>query len=197
MARVCLKCGKELSKHYPANYCEDCQQKQLEKMIADGEDLVDAESYAAMLGLYSAEQLKRLARKDVLASRIPYVRQWLWRRKVIEDWFKQKQREGDVFRKTAMGIASNLRVCNNNVILRAMSYTVGNEVYGQEYALATKDAARIDELELVEVDRSTALKILEDLPKKDFPELEGLADWKDTSFDKIHENLLVRLESYF
>ena len=197
MGRLCLRCGAVLNQYNLGKLCFPCQKKQLEQRTTYDDEVIDAEDFAYMLGLTNAESVKRLARKGKLPPRLPETKKYSWRKKVVEDWFKQKQREGDVFRKTAMGIASNLRVCSNDVVLCAMSYTVGNKVYGREYALTTKDAARIDELELVEVDRSIALKILEDLPKKDFPELEGLADWKDTPFDKINENLLVRLRAYF
>ena len=198
MARVCLQCGKELSQYYTANFCYACQENNLKNKMADGEDLVDAEGYAALLGLYSVEQLKRLARKDVLAPRIPEIRQWLWRRKDIEDWFKRKQREGDVFRKAAMGIASNLRRCSNDPFISAPFDTVGSIIYGQEYVVATGGAGlTTDLIKLVEVDKSIASKVLEELPSKDFPELEGITDWSQLPYDRIHEAFLIKLEAYF
>jgi len=198
MARVCLQCGKELSQYYTANFCYTCQEKKLKKMIADGEDLVDAEGYAAMLGLDSTEQLKRLARKGVLAPNIPAIKQWRWRRKDIEAWFKQKQRAGDVFRKTAMGIASNLRTCRyDSVICSSLSDKIGNKVYGQELVLGTTDTGRVEPITLVKVDRTAALKMLEQLPKEDFPELIGITDWADLTYDSSNEDFIVRLEAYF
>ena len=166
-------------------------------MIIGDEDLVDAEGYAPMLGLDSAEQLRRIARDGKLAPRIPAIKQWRWRRKDIEDWFKQEQRAGDVFRKAAMAIASNLRRCSNDSVIYAPSDTIGSKVYGQEYVLATVELGRVKLIKLVEVDRPIALKILEDLPEKDFPELVGIVDWEDLPYDRINEDLIVRLESYF
>ena len=198
MANVCWQCGEELSRYHTGYLCDACQGKQLEKMIIDDEDLVDAEGYAAMLGLDSAEQLKRVARKGMLAPNIPAIRPWRWRRKDIEAWFKQKQRAGDVFRKTAMGIASNLRTCRyDSVICSSLSDKIGNKVYGQELVLGTTDAGRVEPIDLVKVDRTTALKMLGRLPKEDFPELIGITDWEDLPYDRINEDLIVRLESYF
>ena len=92
MKRVCSECGEPLNSYHLGNLCYVCEGKQLEKVITDHEDLVDVGGYADILGLHSEEQLKRLARKGVLAPRIPAIKRWLWRRKDIEDWFKQKQR---------------------------------------------------------------------------------------------------------
>jgi len=198
MAHVCRQCGRELHRYQTGNLCHACQEKRLEKMITDDEDLVDAEGYAPMLGLDSAEQLRRIARKGVLAPNIPAIKQWRWRRKDIEDWFKQKQRAGDVFRKTAMGIASNLRTCRyDSVICSSLSDKIGNKVYGQELVLGTTDAGRVEPIDLVKVDRSVALNALEQLPKKEFPELIGITDWADLTYDRINEDFIVRLEAYF
>ena len=198
MASVCRQCGKGLHRYQTGNLCHACQEKRLDKMITDGEDLVDAQGYADMVGLDSAEQLKRLARDGELAPRIPVIKKWLWRIKDIEAWFKQKQRAGDVFRKTAMGIASNLRTCrNDSVICLSLSDKIGSKVYGQEDVLGTTDAGRVEPITLVKVDRAVALKALEQLPKEDFPELSGIADWSDLTYDRINENLIVRLEAYF
>lgn len=198
MAHVCRQCGRELHRYQTGNLCHACQEKRLEKMITDDEDLVDAEGYAPILGLDSAEQLRRIARKGVLAPNIPAIKQWRWRRKDIEDWFKQKQRAGDVFRKTAMGIASNLRTCRyDSVICSSLSDKIGNKVYGQELVLGTTDAGRVEPIDLVKVDRSVALNALEQLPKKEFPELIGITDWADLTYDRINEDFIVRLEAYF
>ena len=126
MARVCRHCGKRLNQYNTGNLCYACQEKRLKEMKADDEDLVDAEGYADMLGLDSAEQLKRLARDNLLAPRIPVIRKWRWRKKDIDVWFKQKQRAGDVFRKTAMRIASNLRRCSNDPVICAPFDTIGS-----------------------------------------------------------------------
>ena len=141
MARLCWKCREKISRHHTGYLCYACQEKRIEKMIADGEDLVDAVGYAEILGVDSAEQLRRLARKGVLAPHVPEVRQWCWRKKDIEAWFKQKQRAGDVLRRTAMGIASNLRTCRyDSVICLSLSDKIGSKVYGQEHIMGTTDA---------------------------------------------------------
>lgn len=219
MERKCVNCGTVLARDNTGELCSPCQKKKPDQRIIYDDEIIDAEGYAAILGLESAEQLKRLARQGKLAPRIPGIKEWKWYKKDIDAWIKQKQKEeietqnkakklaeraeSKDFRKTALAIATNLRNCSNDVVLRAMSDTVGKKVYGREYALATDDAgrmndpARIDEIELAEVNRSIALKILKDLPKKDFPELEGLTDWKDLPYDRINTNLLVRLETYF
>ncbi len=198
MAHVCWQCGEELSRSHTGYLCDDCQGKQLKKMITDDEDLVDAEGYAAMLGLDSAEQLRRIARDGKLAPRIPAIKQWRWRRKDIEAWFKQKQRAGDVFRKTAMGIASNLRTCRyDSVICSSLSDTIEDRVYGVEPILGTTASGRFELIELVPVDKSVALNLLKQLPKEEFPELIGIIDWADLTYDKINEDFIVRLEAYF
>ena len=198
MAHVCRQCGRELHRYQTGNLCHACQEKRLQKMITDDEDLVDAEGYAPMLGLDSAEQLRRIARNGVLAPRIPAIKQWRWRRKDIEAWFKQQQRAGDVFRKTAIGIASNLRTCRyDSVICSSPLDKIGSKVYGRELVLGTTDAGRVEPIDLVKVDRTTALKMLERLPKEDFPELIGITDWADLTYDSINKDLTARLEAYF
>ncbi len=198
MARKCWKCRETISKYQTGFLCYECQEKRIEKMIACGEDLVDAEGYAYILGLDSAEQLRRLARKGVLAPRVPEIRHWCWRKKDIETWFKQKQREGDVFRKAAMGIASNLRRCRNDpVICLSLLDKIGSKVYGQEQVFATVNTGHVEPINLVEVDKSVALLVLEKLPNKDFKELTGITDWEDLTYEKINEGLIVKLESYF
>jgi len=167
-------------------------------MITDGEDLIDAEGYAAMLGLDSAEQLKRKARDDKLAPRIPVIKKWLWHGKDIEAWFKQKQRAGDVLRRTAMGIASNLRTCRyDSVICLSLSDKIGSKVYGQELVLGTTDVGRVEPIDMVKVDRAVALNALEQLPKKDFPELIGITAWAHLTYDRINKDLIARREAYF
>ena len=167
-------------------------------MITDDEDLVNAEGYAPMLGLENPESVKRLARNGELAKRIPSIRKYLWRKEDIDAWFKQKQQEGDTFRRIALGIASNLRTCRyDSVICLSLSDKIRSKVYGQEPVLGATDAGRVEPIDLVKVDRAAALKALEQLPKKDFPELSGIADWGDLTYDRINEDLIVRLEAYF
>lgn len=198
MAHVCWQCGKELSRYHTGYLCYACQEKRLEKMITDDEDFVDAEGYAAMLGLDSAGQLKRIARNGKLAKRIPSIRKYLWRKEDIDAWFKQKQQEGDTFRRIALGIASNLRTCRyDSVICLSLSDKIGSKVYGQEHVLGTTDVGRVEPIDLVKVDRAVALNALEQLPKKDFPELIDITDWAHLTYDRISKDLIARLEAYF
>jgi len=198
MGRSCLRCGAVINQYHPGNLCFPCQEKQLEQEINAGEHLIDAEGYAAILGLDSAETLKRKAREGGLAPRVPRNKKWLWRKDDIEAWFKQEQRTGDVFRRLAQGIASNLRTCRyDSVICSSLSDKIGNEAYGQELVLGVTDAGRVEPIDLVKVDRTTALKMLERLPKKEFPELIGITDWADLTYDRINEDFIVRLEAYF
>ena len=95
-----------------------------------------------------------------------------------------------------MGIASNLRRCSNDSVIYCLSDTIESRVYGEEPISGTTAAGRVEPIEMVKVDRSVALKILEDLPGKDFPELVGIVDWEDLPYDRINEDLIVRLESY-
>ena len=55
----------------------------------------------------------------------------------------------------------------------------------------------MEPIDLAKVDRALALNALEQLPKKEFPELVGITDWADLTYDRITEDLIVRLEAYF
>jgi len=159
----------------------------------------------------SAESAKRLARDDKLPPRVPEVRKWQWYKKDIDIWIEQKQKEeiqarekarkqrgNRVFRRVALGIASNLRKCRNDpVICLSLSDKIGDKVYGQEYVLATIDAGQLEPIKLVKVDKSVALRVLKKLPRKAFPELIGITDWADLTYNRINEDFLVRLEAYF
>jgi len=198
MRRVCSQCGAVINQYHPGNLCFPCQGKQLEQEINAGEHLIDAEGYAAILGLDSAETLKRKAREGGLAPRVPRNKKWLWRKDDIEAWFKQEQRKGDAFRRLAQGIASNLRTCRyDSVICLSLSDKIGSKVYGREHILGTTDTGRVEPITLVKVDKSIALKMLEQLPKKDFSELVSITDWADLTYDSINKDLMARLEAYF
>jgi len=204
MKRVCLKCGAVLSQYNPGKLCRPCQEKQLEQeitsfeqKITNGEDLIDAVGYADILGLKNEDSLKRLARKGKLATRIPGIRKCLWRKEAIDTWIKQEGITNKDFWMAAQGIASNLRRCSNDSIIYCLSDTIGDIVYGVEPIMGTTAAGRIEPVELVKVDRSIALKILKKLPREDFPELSGITDWADLAYDRISEDLIVRLEAYF
>lgn len=222
MARVCKQCGKALTQKNPANLCFACQEKRREQDITANEELIDAEEFAFILGLKNAESVKRKARKGELPPRIPGIRKCQWYRKDIDAWIKEKQEEesrlrslarnharkpaGNIarkrevtrnFRRIAVGVASNLRRCSNDNIIRAISDTPGKKAYGQEHVLGNTEAGRVEPIKLVKVPIATAKRMLQQLPEKDFPELKGITDWGKLPYDRIHEAFLVRLESYF
>ena len=199
MTRVCSQCGKVLAQKNPANLCFACQEERRGQDTTSNDDLIDAEDYAYILGLDSPESVKRLARKDKLAPRVPAVRKWLWCKYDVDAWIKQEGQTGSRdFRMTARGIASNLRTCRNDpIICLSLSDKIGGKVYGVEYVLGTVATGRVEPIELVKIDRSIALNILKQLPREDFPELIGITDWGDMTYDRINEDLIVRLEAYF
>ncbi len=198
MKRKCSQCGAVMSQRNPGNRCSPCQKKTFQEMIASGENIIDAEGYALILDLGSAESLKRLARKGLLAPRIPGVKKWLWRRDDVLLWHEQEQRKGDVFRLAVRGLASNLRRCRyDSAICSGLSDKIGGKVYGQEQVMGTTDTGRVEPIALVPVDRSIALNALERLPEEDFPELVGITDWADLTYEIATEGFLVRLEAYF
>ncbi len=193
-----------LNQYNPGKLCRPCQEKQLEQeitsfeqKITSGEDLIDAVGYADILGLKNEDSLKRLARKGKLATRIPVIRKWLWHKEAIDTWIKQEGISNKDFRKTARGIASNLRRCSNDSAIYCFSHTIEDRVYGEETIMGATDMGRIEPIELVKVDRFVALKVLKQLPGEDFPELSGITDWGDLAYDRISEDLIVRLEAYF
>jgi len=198
MARVCRQCGKGLNRYHTGNLCYACEEKRLEEVITDDEDLIHAEDFADILGLTSAESVKRLARKGKLPPRIPGVRKWLWRRSVVEEWIKQEGIGNRDFRMAARGIASNLRTCRNDpVICLGLSDKIGNKVYGVELVLGMTAMGLVRPIELAKIDRSVALNMLKQLPREDFPELIGITDWANLTYGKITEDLIVRLEAHF
>lgn len=199
MKRKCSQCNAVLSQYNPGNLCSLCQKKQFEQKIAVGEDLIDAEGYASILGLENPESVKRLARKGKLANRIPAVRKWIWRKEDVDTWIKQEGQTGSRdFRVTALGIASNLRTCRNDpVICSGLSDKIGSKVYGVELVLGMTAMGLVRPIELAKIDRSVALNMLKQLPREDFPELIGITDWGDMTYDRINEDLIVRLEAYF
>jgi hypothetical protein len=199
MSRVCSQCGTPLNQYHSGNLCFPCQEKKLREEIASGEDIIDAEGLASILGLTNAESVKRLAIKGKLPPRIPVVKKYQWRKSVIEEWLKQEGQTGNRdLRMTARGIASNLRKCRYDpVICHTLSDKIGAKVYGTEFVIGTGYGWRTEPIELVKVDRDVALKALERLPKEEFPELNGVTDWADLTYEIISETFIARLESYF
>lgn len=198
MRRVCAKCSAVLTQYNPGKLCFPCQEKQPEQRATYDEDLIDAEEFAHSMGLKNAESVKRLARKNKLPPRIPGIRKYLWSRSVVEDWRRQEGIGNKELRMAARGIASNLRRCRYDSFIRSsLSDEIGSKVHGQEHVFGTTDAGRVEPITLAKVDRTVALKALQKLPKEDFPELSGITDWGDLTYDRINEDLIVRLEAYF
>jgi hypothetical protein len=197
MARVCRQCGKGLSQYNPGKLCFACEEKRLKEVVTDDEDLIDAEAFAHILGLESAESVKRKARQgDKLPPRIPGIRKYLWRRSVVEEWIKQGGFGNKEFRAVARGIASNLRRCYNDPIIRAPFDTIGSNVYGSEIVIGMT-AMGTGPVELVKIDKTAALNMLKQLPRENFPELTGITDWADLAYGRIAEDFIIRLESYY
>jgi len=198
MGRVCSQCGAVINQYHPGDLCFPCQEKRLEEKITSVEDIIDAEDFADILGYNNAESIRRLGREGKLPDRVPENKKWLWYKDVVDDWIKQKGRTGNRdFRMTARGIASNLRRCSNDSVIYCFSDTIESRVYGEETILGTTDTGRVEPITLAKVDRTVALKLLEQLPKEEFPELIGITDWSDLPYDRVNEDLIVRLEAYF
>lgn len=216
MERKCINCGAVLARDNTGELCSPCQKKWLDQMTTCDEELIDAEGYAAILGLDSAEQLKRLARQHKLAPRIPMIREWKWYKKDIDAWIKQKQKEeieawnkskkqaeragSRDFRMITRGVASNLRTCCNARMGQTLSDKIGDKVYGlkaEEYFFGLTAAGKVEQIELLNVDRSIAVKMLKQLPGEDFPELIGTTDLANLTYGSINEAFLIRLETYF
>ena len=211
MERRCPRCNAVLARDNTGKYCSPCQKKRLDERTTYDDELVDAEGFGAIIGL-SATQVKRLA-PDKLPPRIPGIKKYLWRRKDIDVWIEQKQKEqiqarekerkqrgNRVFRTVARGIASNLRTCCNARMGQTLSDKIGDKVYGLkagEYFFGLTAAGQVEPIELLNVDRSIAVKMLERLSKKDFPELIGITDWANLTYGSINEDLIIRLDTYF
>ena len=201
MRRVCAQCGAVLNQYNPGKLCFPCQEKHLGQNISDDEDNIDAEEFARILGLKNAESVRRKGRKGELPPRIPGRRKWLWYRSVVEDWIKEEGIGNKQFRMGAHGIASNLITCReDSIIYLNLSDKIGSKVFGQEYVLGTTDAGRVEPItltKLVKIDKTVALKMLGRLSKEIFPELTGISNWADLTYDKITKDLTERLKNYF
>ena len=197
MARVCRQCGIKLNRYHKGNLCYPCQEKRLGEVIPDDEDLIDAEGFAHILGLTSAESVRRLALKGKLPPRIPGIRKYLWRRSVVEEWIKQEGIGNKEFRKVAVGIARNLRTCRNDPVIRASSDMIGSKVYGEELVIGMTAMGLARPIEFTMIDKSVALNMMKQLSRGDFPELTGITDWASLPYDRITEDFIVRLESYY
>jgi len=208
MVRYCRDCGNVIPRNHLGNICFPCLEKH--EWFVDLDDLViiDAEQYARLLGLDSVDQLKRLARQGVLAVRVPIVKEWKWYLKDVLDWIKQEQSEETKARQRARNrksrrytqlIASNLRRLSNDKFVQPFfDHPVFDDVvFGERPYNGTTADFRIDEIQLPKIPKKAANEILFHLPHKGFPELEGVDDWNKLPLDRITEDFLVRLETYF
>ena len=113
MKRMCVQCGAVLIQYNPGKLCFPCQEKRSEGKITNGEDKIDAEDFADILGYKNAESIKRLGREGKLPDRVPENKKWLWYKDVVADWIKQKGRTRNRdLRITAQGIASPSKKVN-------------------------------------------------------------------------------------
>ncbi len=89
--RICRECETVLSSNNPGKLCYACQEKHLGNLDAS-DSYYDAQDLADILGLQSAESVKRLAQKDLLPQRIPAIRKYLWPKEVIDCWIRSEHR---------------------------------------------------------------------------------------------------------
>jgi predicted DNA-binding transcriptional regulator AlpA len=211
MERKCVDCNAKLAQDHIGERCSPCQKKWLDKKAKFDEELIDAQGVANILGLMSAESVKRLARKGEMPPRVPGIRKWQWYKKDIDAWIKQKQQEelqarakeqkktgNRLLRRAAQGLASNLRkCCGDPLICLNSSDKIGAKVYGQKHIFGTDRDGRAGSIKLAKVNKTTALKILKKLPKKAFPALIGITDWADLTCDRLGDDFFVNLESFF
>lgn len=103
MNRTCSQCGTKLNQYNDGTLCVLCQDKESEKLTTGDRYRYDAEEVARLLGLKSAEQVRRLARNKKLPPRIPAVRRWLWDKEVVDRWRKS---EGELSKGSAEQLAA-------------------------------------------------------------------------------------------
>jgi predicted DNA-binding transcriptional regulator AlpA len=211
MERKCVDCGAALAQDNIGELCSPCQKKRLDQRATNDEKPIDAQDVAFILGLMSAESVKRLARNGEMPPKVPGNRKWQWYKKDIDAWIKQKQQEelrarakeqkkigNRLLRRAARGLASNLsKCCGDPLICLNSSDKIGAKVYGQIHIIGTDKDGRAGSIKLAKVNKVTALKILKKLPKKAFPALIGITDWADLTCDRLDDNFFVNLETFF
>jgi len=207
--RQCQQCGTVLRQGNTSDLCSLCDKKQREREEQAnnvGEVIIDAQQYAERRGLKSAESIKRLARKNKLAPRIPDIRKYQWRLTVVEAYEKDRQFQEALTheltnarksRRLARLVASNLRRLKNDNYIKHNYEVFHDIVFGTQEYLGTTDDFRIDIIKLPKISKAAANGLFTLIPAKDFPELEGIDDWAKLPLDRVTEDLLVRLESYF
>ncbi len=100
-------------------------------------------------------------------------------------------------RVTALGLESNLRRCRDDPIIRkSPTDKIGSIVYGAEPILGTSWLGQAEIIALAKVNQSIANNVLDQLRKR-YPELAGITDWADLTYEQITEDLLLELKGYF
>ena len=207
--RQCKQCGAVLRQGNTSDLCSLCDKKQREREKQAnnaGEVIIDAQQYAERRGLKSAASIKRLARKNKVAPRIPDIRKYQWRLTEVEAYEKNRQFQEALTheltnarnsRRLARLLASNLRRLKNDNYIKPNYSALGDIVFGTREYLGTADDFSIDIIKLPKVSKVAANGLFTLLPAKVFPELEGIDDWAKLPLDRVTEDFLVRLESYF
>lgn len=206
MDRECKECGAVLRLGNPSNLCSPCLEEKREREKKAKENIIDAQQYAERIGLKSAESVKRRARENKLAPRIPGIRQYRWRVPEVEAWEKNRQLQEALAqeltnarksRRLARLVASNLRRLNNDNYIKIFYEAPSDIVFGIQEYLGAIDDLRVDVIQLPKISKASANRLFGELPARDFPELKGIDDWGKLPLDLISEEFLVRLESYF
>lgn len=208
MVRYCRKCDAVIPHDHPGNMCFPCLEKH--EWFVDLDDLVviDTHQYARLLGLDSVDQLKRLARQGVLAARVPAINAWKWYLKDVLDWIKQEQSEETKARQRALYresrrylqlVSSNLRKLRNDKYVQSLYSRLASldVVFGEVGYPGITNDLRNEIIQLPKIPKEAANGLLGLLHAKDFPELEGIDDWNQLPLDRVTEDFLVRLETYF
>ncbi len=208
--RKCKECGTVLRQGNTSDLCSLCDKKQRERnerATDAGDVIIDAQQYGKRLKL-SAESIKRRARKNELAPKIPGPRKYQWRLSEIETWEKNKQLQDALAqelskvrksRRLARSMASNLRRLKNDNYIQPLycCLTFYDVVFGMVEYLGTAENFNIDIIQLPKISKTAANGLFALLPAKDFPELEGVDDWNKLPLDRVTEGFLARLGSFF
>ena len=123
--------------------------------------------------------------------------------KKIAQWFRGRCRKTEWH--PAVRIVDNVLQLYDGVEMKAtVDLSTVKEVFAFKWDLFTYDVIciglRIDDSGTYwEVDENFGgyEAFLEALPEKDFPELSGITDWENLPYDRINEDLIIRLEAYF
>ncbi len=96
MANFCSNCARPLSEYNPGHICIVCQKEIISGKDAENTEVCyDALDFADILGLKSAEQVRRLAREGKLPPRVPAIWKYLWLKEVVHSWMRSGYLEID------------------------------------------------------------------------------------------------------